>query len=52
MRGNGPGNVLQLAVTRIKYFRAKDGTKEEEYFSNNMKIICRGIGLTVPERNF
>lgn len=52
MRGIEPGNVLWLAVTRIKYFCAKDGTAKEKYFSHKMKIICTRVGLAVPERNF
>lgn len=52
MRGNEPGNVLQLAVTRIKNFCAKDGIEKEKYFAYKMKIICRGMDLTVPERIF
>lgn len=52
VRGGETGNVLKFAVTRMKYFCAKDGTEKKEYFSHKMKITCRGMDLTVPERNF
>lgn len=36
----------------MKYFYAKNGTEKRNFFSHKMKITCRGMDLTVTERNF